>query len=237
MDPEQKLAGRESGGRRPSQGFSIDEILRAKRRQVKSSDGESLSSSPTPPNSPLPLSLLSLPPPPSPAHYLQPLIMSPTFLPRPMHYSFLLATPPLHCYPPRPLLAPLAAALSLPPAEAASEESSDSDTPAESSTAGGETGRKKKRTAFTGAQLQELEASFRRQKYLTKTDRVKMAKRLGLTEKHVKTWYQNRRTKWKRGATELEWSAERERSATVMYQQFVSQKNRVSSLTHTVFQT
>ena len=86
-------------------------------------------------------------------------------------------------------------------------------------------GRKKKRTAFTTSQLQELESKFSEQKYLTKADRTRLAKRLGLTEKHVKTWYQNRRTKWKRGATEMEWSREREMSATVMYQQFIHQKN------------
>ena len=85
--------------------------------------------------------------------------------------------------------------------------------------------RKKKRTAFTTRQLQELESKFNGQKYLTKADRTSLAKRLGLTEKHVKTWYQNRRTKWKRGATEIEWSRERELSASIMYQQFISQKN------------
>ena len=94
--------------------------------------------------------------------------------------------------------------------------------------------RKKKRTAFTTIQLQELESKFNEQKYLTKVDRTCLAKRLGLTEKHVKTWYQNRRTKWKRSTTEMEWSHERERSATVMYQQFVTQKN---SLSHNDFHT
>lgn len=88
--------------------------------------------------------------------------------------------------------------------------------------------RKKKRTAFTTRQLQELESKFAEQKYLTKSDRTRLAKRLGLTEKHVKTWYQNRRTKWKRGTTEAEWSRERENSAAAMYHQFVTEKNRLS---------
>ena len=89
--------------------------------------------------------------------------------------------------------------------------------------------RKKKRTAFTSRQLEELEKRFKNQKYLTKADRVRLAEALGLTEKHVKTWYQNRRTKWKRGTTEVEWSKEREISAAVMYRQFVDEKNRLSS--------
>lgn len=36
------------------------------------------------------------------------------------------------------------------------------------------------------------------QKYLSVSDRSKIAKRLGLSDTQVKTWFQNRRTKWKR---------------------------------------
>ena len=86
--------------------------------------------------------------------------------------------------------------------------------------------RKKKRTAFTSKQLQELERKFSEQKYLTKADRTELAESLGLTEKHVKTWYQNRRTKWKRGTTEVEWSKHREIAAAIMYRQFVSKNTR-----------
>ena len=84
---------------------------------------------------------------------------------------------------------------------------------------------KKKRTAFTSKQLQELELKFSKQKYLTKADRMELATALGLTEKHVKTWYQNRRTKWKRGTTEVEWSKQRELAATRMYHQFISERS------------
>lgn len=94
--------------------------------------------------------------------------------------------------------------------------------------------RKKKRTAFTTRQLQELETKFTEQKYLTKSDRMRLAKHLGLTEKHVKTWYQNRRTKWKRGTTEAEWSRERENSAAVMYHQFITEKNRLPPMAYTM---
>ena len=79
--------------------------------------------------------------------------------------------------------------------------------------------RKKKRTAFTTAQLEGLETKFSQQKYLTKMDRCVLAHSLGLTERHVKTWYQNRRTKWKRGCTEQDWSKQKEYAATLMYAQ------------------
>ncbi|XP_015126838.1 homeobox protein B-H1 [Diachasma alloeum] len=57
---------------------------------------------------------------------------------------------------------------------------------------------RKARTAFTDHQLQTLEKSFERQKYLSVQDRMELAAKLQLTDTQVKTWYQNRRTKWKR---------------------------------------
>ncbi|XP_049516988.1 homeobox protein B-H1 [Dermacentor silvarum] len=45
-----------------------------------------------------------------------------------------------------------------------------------------------------------LEKSFERQKYLSVQDRMELAAKLNLTDTQVKTWYQNRRTKWKRQA-------------------------------------
>lgn len=57
---------------------------------------------------------------------------------------------------------------------------------------------RKARTAFSDHQLQTLEKSFERQKYLSVQDRMEMASSLNLTDTQVKTWYQNRRTKWKR---------------------------------------
>ncbi|XP_037916947.1 homeobox protein ceh-1 isoform X2 [Hermetia illucens] len=64
----------------------------------------------------------------------------------------------------------------------------------------GKTGRKprRRRTAFTHAQLAYLERKFRCQKYLSVADRSDVADTLNLSETQVKTWYQNRRTKWKR---------------------------------------
>nr|XP_053655189.1 barH-like 2 homeobox protein [Cherax quadricarinatus] len=57
---------------------------------------------------------------------------------------------------------------------------------------------RKARTAFSDNQLQTLEKSFERQKYLSVQDRMELAAKLNLTDTQVKTWYQNRRTKWKR---------------------------------------
>ena len=52
---------------------------------------------------------------------------------------------------------------------------------------------RKARTAFTDNQLQTLESSFERQKYLSVQDRMELAAKLSLTDTQVKTWYQNRR--------------------------------------------
>lgn len=52
---------------------------------------------------------------------------------------------------------------------------------------------RKARTAFTDNQLQTLEKSFERQKYLSVQDRMELAAKLSLTDTQVKTWYQNRR--------------------------------------------
>jgi len=52
---------------------------------------------------------------------------------------------------------------------------------------------RKARTAFTDHQLNSLEKSFERQKYLSVQDRMELAAKLNLTDTQVKTWYQNRR--------------------------------------------
>lgn len=52
---------------------------------------------------------------------------------------------------------------------------------------------RKARTAFTDHQLQTLEKSFERQKYLSVQDRMELANKLELSDCQVKTWYQNRR--------------------------------------------
>lgn len=56
----------------------------------------------------------------------------------------------------------------------------------------------RERTTFTAAQLKFLEELFRAKKYLTLIERSKVAAHLELSEKQVKTWFQNRRTKYRR---------------------------------------
>ncbi|KAM9860086.1 homeobox protein BarH-like 1 isoform 2-T2 [Aulostomus maculatus] len=68
---------------------------------------------------------------------------------------------------------------------------------------GGDGGSKSKkgrrsRTVFTELQLMGLEKRFEKQKYLSTPDRIDLAESLGLSQLQVKTWYQNRRMKWKK---------------------------------------
>ncbi|MGH0143313.1 UNVERIFIED_CONTAM: hypothetical protein FKN15_026789 [Acipenser sinensis] len=58
--------------------------------------------------------------------------------------------------------------------------------------------RKKPRTSFSRVQICELEKRFHRQKYLASAERATLAKALKMTDAQVKTWFQNRRTKWRR---------------------------------------
>ncbi|KAG8192931.1 hypothetical protein JTE90_025638 [Oedothorax gibbosus] len=64
----------------------------------------------------------------------------------------------------------------------------------------GKGGRKvrRNRTVFTELQLMGLERRFDCQKYLSTPDRAELARALNLTQLQVKTWYQNRRMKWKK---------------------------------------
>ena len=57
---------------------------------------------------------------------------------------------------------------------------------------------RRSRTVFTELQLMGLERKFEVKKYLSTPDRMELADSLGLTQLQVKTWYQNRRMKWKK---------------------------------------
>ena len=66
-------------------------------------------------------------------------------------------------------------------------------------------GYSRRRTMFTQAQINELEAIFEEKKYLISTpERFKLATELGLSPATVKTWYQNKRMKWKKLKKEVQ---------------------------------
>lgn len=60
---------------------------------------------------------------------------------------------------------------------------------------------RKPRQAYSAKQLERLENEFKHDKYLSVSKRMELSKTLNLTEVQIKTWFQNRRTKWKKQLT------------------------------------
>ncbi|XP_068561671.1 ventrally expressed dharma/bozozok antagonist [Cebidichthys violaceus] len=54
------------------------------------------------------------------------------------------------------------------------------------------------RTAFTAEQISSLEKSFKRNAYLGTQDKAELCKKLNLSDKQIRNWFQNRRMKLKR---------------------------------------
>nr|CAH7739684.1 unnamed protein product [Callosobruchus chinensis] len=59
------------------------------------------------------------------------------------------------------------------------------------------------RTTFTAIQLLVLEKKFQEKQYLNRFDRASLSVDLCMTEKQIKTWFQNRRTKNKEMQSEV----------------------------------
>lgn len=60
---------------------------------------------------------------------------------------------------------------------------------------------RKPRQAYSTLQLERLECEFKQDKYLSVSKRLDLSRNLNLTEVQIKTWFQNRRTKWKKQLT------------------------------------
>ncbi|CAI5449110.1 unnamed protein product [Caenorhabditis angaria] len=60
---------------------------------------------------------------------------------------------------------------------------------------------RKPRQAYSVKQLDRLESEFQNDKYLSVNKRIQLSQSLNLTETQIKTWFQNRRTKWKKQLT------------------------------------
>ncbi|XP_060624696.2 hematopoietically-expressed homeobox protein HHEX [Anolis sagrei] len=72
--------------------------------------------------------------------------------------------------------------------------------------------RKGGQVRFSNDQTVELEKKFETQKYLSPPERKRLAKMLQLSERQVKTWFQNRRAKWRRLKQENPQASKKEES-------------------------
>ncbi|ODN02520.1 Homeobox protein ceh-19 [Orchesella cincta] len=81
---------------------------------------------------------------------------------------------------------------------------------------------RKPRQAYSAKQLERLESEFKIDKYLSVSKRLELSKALNLTEVQIKTWFQNRRTKWKKQVTARFKLAQRQGLGSHFYSSFSS---------------
>ncbi|NXT33897.1 VEX1 protein, partial [Pelecanoides urinatrix] len=86
----------------------------------------------------------------------------------------------------------------VPAAALREREAADRSSPGHEAEAGGVAAPGRSRTKFSAAQLQELERSFREQRYIGASEKQRLAAVLNLSQSQIKTWFQNRRMKFKR---------------------------------------
>jgi len=74
---------------------------------------------------------------------------------------------------------------------------------------------------FSNSQTTQLEKAFRDHKYLNANDRKTLAHSLGLSDKQVKTWFQNRRAKYRKSKDDHFYEKEDDEEASTMQLKYI----------------
>ena len=59
------------------------------------------------------------------------------------------------------------------------------------------------RTTYSSEQLHTLESIFSEKKYVSSRDRLLISREIGVSEKQIKMWFQNRRTRMRKEASQV----------------------------------
>ena len=88
--------------------------------------------------------------------------------------------------------------------------------------------KKKQRPLFSPHQIQTMEKEFAKQRYVSEDRRAQLALEINLTKTQVKTWFQNRRTKWKKETKGEASTVSRRRSQGEMDHVFLAMQSTLS---------